>query len=147
MHGIPLCPVSLSLVQIFVSGPFIGACNLMDFKLKAMKITLFCLLDEMLLRVMGKCYWSFISWCLVLRTQAFREIKIAMSYYSMSYINTDIFITVQKRDVISSIFFVCFLPPVQMYKRGKMVIKSGSPYVSKMSALLWWKRVLLKVWW
>lgn len=45
--------VSLELVQTLMPGLFIGTCNLMDFKLKAMKITLVCLLDEMLLRVMG----------------------------------------------------------------------------------------------
>lgn len=42
-----------SLVQTLMPGLFIDACNLMDFKLKAMKITLVCLPDEMLLRVMG----------------------------------------------------------------------------------------------
>lgn len=45
--------LSPSFVQTLMPGIFIGACNLMDFKLKAMKITLVYLLDEMLLRVMG----------------------------------------------------------------------------------------------
>lgn len=42
-----------SFVQILMLGIFIGVCNLMDFKLKVMKIILVYLLDEMLLRVMG----------------------------------------------------------------------------------------------